>query len=486
MNLLVLSSTTELQQVLTIAPDWRPIVDSLLSNQPDTKVGVFELLDRVGAKAIYLKAVSLGPERSRFITLIRDFFYQPHLHKMLLSNPTLKRFFSQRRVAPDLQKGQAMSYSNELAQKMEGVLNKHLTQASEDGFKVLLPAYLQRTVQNSVIDFIKSEWEWERSTLQDLNLDPSMDDPRQNVADDIAYIPENKAISNEKVQQLNQLRAQLESMLKTKEYPEEPLLVVDLMFGLGLSENSKLGEEMTMRECCDKLNIQGETQARKIARCQVLLDKGLDMIRQVVRDRLPGVAECWQAEINVNSASRRELTHQLSMTEGEVDRLIAGRQYYCLDDLVEKGVVKPARIPEIASKGAVAAFVPVDLNGATARDMIDILGINKDVAQNIVSKRPFAKVADLVAGKILTQAQLDGLIKRGAVLKAKPNEEKRADINRCELEEVVQAGVPESVGQRLIRGRPFSTWAELEDYLCCEAPHWQALRQNFCLGVVPD
>ena len=102
----------------------------------------------------------------------------------------------------------------------------------------------------------------------------------------------------------------------TTEAQREPLVVVDLIFGLALTEKSKSGQELTMREVCEVLSIAGETQARKIARCQVLLDKGLDMIRNRVRSKLPGVAQCWQSDININTASRRELSHQLGLTEG--------------------------------------------------------------------------------------------------------------------------------------------------------------------------
>src|SRR5208337_3254879 len=114
-----------------------------------------------------------------------------------------------------------------------------------------------------------------------------------------------------------------------------------------------------------------------------LLDKGLDMIRTNIRRRLPGLAECWQTDINVNTASRRELSHQLGLTEGEVEKLIAGRQYYSLSELVDGGVVKANRIDEIVKNGAVTCFVPIDLNACTTRDMIDILGFDKECAQKL-------------------------------------------------------------------------------------------------------
>lgn len=475
----MLSSKTELQVILQLAPDWAPIFDSVAEG--GKQVSAYQLFERLGAKAIYKKALAINDKQKEFLPLVRDHYYQPLLTKMLTNNQNLRRFWNQRKVPPDLQKNQALSLAVEVAQKMDGVLAKHLKQQSEDGFKVLLPAYCQRTVHNAVIDHIRDEWQWEHATLQDMNLDPEQEDPRQNTADDPAQAPENRILSNEKVQQLNQLRTQLESLLGNKTYPQEPLEVVDCMFGLGLTKHSTVGEEMTMRECCEKLNLAGDTPARKIARCQVLLDKGLDLIRQIVREKLPSVAECWQSEINVNSASRRELGHQLGFTKSEVDRLIQARQYYALQQLVERAIIKPAKLPELVKRGAVAAFIPVDLNSATTRDIIDIIGADRDLAQKLVAQRPFEHLSDLIQKKIIDKSTLDQFCLRGAVLRVPRSE--RTDLNKAQADELERCGVPAAIGHKLVRGRPFVTWAELEDFLCCDAETWGILRQKFCLGL---
>lgn len=485
----VLSSKTEFQELLQLAPDWQAVYESVVANfaaERKAPPTAFDLFERLGAKSIYLKALSMsGDQRIRLAVLIRDSYYQPLLTKMATSNQNLRRFWSQRRVPPDLQKSQAMSFAVELAQKMDGVLAKHLNQGSEDGFKVLLPAYVQRSVHNAVIDHIRQEWEWEHSTLQDLNLDPEGEDPRQNTADDPMYAPENRAINNEQVAHLNQLRQQLNQLLGNKQVAQEPLYVVDCMFGLGLSEYSASGVEMTMREVCDKLNLPGETQARRIARCQVLLDKGMDIIRHMVREKLPQVAESWQAEVNVNTASRRELTHYLGLTEGEVEKVIASRQYYLLKQLVERGAVKGPRIAEIETKGAVAAFVPIDVNSATTRDIIDILGLGKDHAQKVVAERPFEKLTDLLNKRLLDQKTFDLLVGRGAVLRVKAANASRVDLNRAQAEEITALGLSPELTQKLTRARPFATWAELEEFLSCDSQTWALLRQKFCLGLIP-
>ncbi|MBX9722632.1 MAG: hypothetical protein K2X81_14635, partial [Candidatus Obscuribacterales bacterium] len=434
----MLSSSTQLRDVFQFAPEW----EALLRNwDAGDRPSSADFLAKVGAKAIFLKALKLEKQRDGFVRLLRDNYYQPVLQKMMNSNQNLRRFLSQRYVATEEQRSQSISLSVELSQKLEGVLIKHLANGSEDGFKVLLPAYIQRTVHNAVIDYIRVEASWEKHTLQDVNLDPEQDDPRNTVADNISITPENQVLSTEQVSQLNQLRQHLAQMLTEPGAAHDALTVVDCIFGLGLTKNSITGQEMTMREVCDRLQIQAETMPRRIARCQVLLDKGLDLVRQRIYKQLPGVAECWQRGLNVNTSSRRELSQQLGMTEGEIERLIKGRQFHNLEELAAQGVVKPHRIAELKAKGAAAAFVPLEINSSTARDLVDILGLSKEHAQKLVSERPFKELQELVSKGLIAQKDLEALIKRGAVLKSKAADSKRLDLNRAQLEEIVEAGV---------------------------------------------
>lgn len=479
----MLSSKTDLQELIALAPDWKPVLESVSQSKNGKEIGSFELLERLGAKAIYIKALGLGPRQEVLSKILRDSYFQPLLAKMLGNNQNLKRFWAQRRHPLDWQKNQAVSMAVELAVKLEGVLNRHLSAGNEDGFKVLLAAYIQRSVQNAVVDYIKEEWQWEKETLQDLNLDPEMEDPRQATADDIKYAPEQQAISGEQVSQLNQLREELARMLADKNQPRDALTVVDCMFGLGLTDKSKAGVEMTMREVCDLLSLAGETQARKIARCQVLLDKGLDLIRNQIRNRLPGVADCWQTDININTASRRELSHLLGLTEGEVDRLIAGRQYYSLDELVDGAVIKPGRLTEIAGHGAVAAFVPLEVNSSTNRDLIDILGFSKEAAQKFIGGRPYVSFEEALKSGNLDSTTLATALRRGAVIKAPSSGEHRLDINGASQEQLIALGLSSAVCQLIMRGRPFTTWAELDEYLSLANQDWQILRQKTCLGI---
>lgn len=475
----VLSSSTELRQVFEYAPEWEPLLKNWDGNENPTTADFF---CRVGARAIFLKTQALENRAESFVRLLRDQYYLPTLSKMMLCNQNFRRFLAQRSVAADEQKSYALSLSIELAAKLETALLKQLSAGKEDGYKVLLPPYIQRSVHNAVIDYIKLEASWEKSTMQDVYLDPEKDDPRTTIADE-SYIPETLAVNAEAVKQLNQLRTELKQMLADSSIAREPLFVLDCMFGLGLTPHSKVGEEMTMRECCEVLTIQAETMPRRIARCQVLMDKGLDLVRQRIYKRLPGIADCWQRGLNVNCASRRELTQLVGLTEGEVERLIKGRQFVDMTELVNTGVIKDNRLAEILQKGALAVFVPVEINSACSRDIIDILGLSKDSAQKIVSERPFKNLDELLDKKLVSKTDLELLIRRGAAIKSSSTCGTRLDLNRATPEELTELGVDEETASCICRFRPFLTWSELEELLGSDK-QFPVLRQKFFLGII--
>lgn len=476
----MITGSKELAAVLELAPEWQ----RLLHDAP-AQISLADFLNQIGARALYCKALALADKRDEFVTLLQIEYYQPMLAKMLTTNQNFKRFLGARRVRAEEVRAQVISFSSDLSQKLTSTLSKHLAAGEDNGFKVLLPAYVQRCVHNAVIDYIRHETTWEKQTLQDVYLDPQKDDPRTTVADDVGYTPEARALSGEQVGQLNQLRVKLQGMLKDGKSNTESLTVVDCMFGLGLTPRSVAGEEMTMRECCEKLNIPGETMARRIARCQVLLDKGLELVRQNIYRDMPGLADAWQRGLNINIASRRELEQQLGMTEGEVDRCIKSRQYTCASELIDRSVLKPERLPELVKKGLVAAFVPVDLNNATNRDIIDIVGATKDKAAKLVAERPFKNLEELVSRKLVSRDELDLYIRRGAVVRAKSAGSKRIDLNRVAQEEIAGSGIDEASAATIVKLRPFATWAELEEFLGSENPCLAVLRQKFYLGLSP-
>jgi hypothetical protein len=394
----------------------------------------------------------------RLASIFRNLYFIPLAEKMVLSSVNLKRFSQERKFDRETLHAQATSMAVEIAVKLESALQKHLNEGKEDGFRILLPAYAQSSVNNAVIDYIKGECQWERS-LYDAPQEEGEENPIERAADESKPNPEQLALSREKVGHLNAFRKRLSVMIKDGD-EDGSLTVIDCLFGLGLTPHSKSGEEMTMRECCEKLDIQGETQARKIARCQVLLDKGLDKIRGAIRENLPGLTECFQSEININVASRRELNHQLGMTEGEIERLILNRQLLAIEELLSKGVLKQERLNTIITNGAVAAFVPVDINSAPSRDLMDILG-------------------DVYRLLSLSEQDALSLTRRGAVLK-KPSLTGKS-LNSASEAELLAAGLPNDRVAAIMRARPFSKWTDIEDFLLGDKTIFGILKTNFYL-----
>lgn len=484
----------ELEELLQVVPEWTRFleasrqahtIDDTTRAPSQVKLSpLFLLFERLGPKAIYSAALSVSEKREILLKLVRDYYLLTLAQELLPRNATLRRFFQERRLDRESQRGHITSIAADLAFKLDDALRKKIAERDDNGYKVLLKAYVQASSGNAVIDFIRMESQWEKQTLKDQNLDDDELDPRDSLADDISYSPENIVLSKEKVKYLNEFRDVLKELFAKSDKAEPSLLAIDLTFGLGLSPHSKIGVEMTMRECCDKLKIEGETQARKIARCQVLLDKGLDQVRNLVRERLPVVAAYRQQQININTASRRDLRHQLGLTEGEVERLVANRQFKSLDQLAEMSILKSPRLPELVEKGAAAVPVPVDLNTATLRDMIDILVLAQESAQKLVASRPYASIDAVREAKLLPEAELSRLTANGAIIRPVNVSSHKINVNFAELEQLVKAGLSDELGRRLLLGRPYKTWQELDQYLGLEDAPWQQLRKNFVLSEI--
>lgn len=481
----------EFHQIVKLAPEWQifaqivveqgTISSAISADLGRTTACLYAVLEKVGAHSIFAKLSTSETNHAELLRLVRDNYLFVLASKMFKSNGTLRHFFSERRLNLEDQKGQAMSMAVELAMKLEQLLLRSLKAADSGGFKSLLPAYIQRSVNNAVLDYIKNESQWERQSVSE-STEEGEDDAITRTADDPDQIPEHVALSGEKIRYLNDLRHKLHDWYKTADASDLSFAVIDCMFGLGLTTHSLPGKELTMRECCDALKLEGETPARKIARCQVLLDRGMDKIRHLLREQLPGVVDCWQNEINVNVASRRDLNHQLDFTEGEVERLVLNRQYVVLEQLVERAIVKSEKIPVLRRKGAVAAFVPVDLNTATVREMTDIIGVPKDAAQKIVAARPLNGFQDLVQRKLFADSALAQLKERGAVLKSLAQSHSKPDLNKVNEAQLLKSGIAKDKAVLIVKARPFVSWAELDQFLACEESLWKTIKSNFSLG----
>ena len=254
------TAQNELKELLQVVPEWtrflsesdpQATVDSTMKFAGRTGVSpIYSLFERLGPKTMYNAASSLGEKRLKLIKLVRDHYIMTLAATLLPKNATLRRFFQERRIDKESQQGHITSIAAELAFKLEEALTKKIADRDQEGYKVLLPAYVQASINNAVIDFVKLESQWEKQTLHDLNLDDDQEDPRDNVAAETTRLPENIVLSKEKVKYLNEFRQTLMALFAKQDTVDPSLLTLDCMFGLGLSRYSTSGVEMTMRECC--------------------------------------------------------------------------------------------------------------------------------------------------------------------------------------------------------------------------------------------
>ncbi len=126
-------------------------------------------------------------------------------------------------------------------------------------------------------------------------------------------------------------------------------------------------------------------------------------------------------------------------------------------------------------------MVPVDLNSAPARDLVDILGMPKESAKAVAESRPFTTVDEIVERRLIDRTTLDKTLKNGAVLKA-IRQTRAIDINGSTLEDLTKIGLDEVSAKRILMGKPFRSWQELDEYACLPDDRWQLLRNTFFLG----
>src|SRR5277367_1158332 len=216
------STREDLRSLLEILPEWRAHFVDLNHGSESAPVtttvsGItllretLAVLQRIGPKDMY--ALLLKRKDKRLSLIFRNLYFIPLAEKIVLSSVNLRRFSQERRIDKESLEAQATSMAVEVAIKLEAALQKHLDEEREDGFRVLLPAYAQSSVNNAVIDHIKNECQWERS-LCDAPREEGEDDPIERASDDNKPNPEQLALSREKVGHLNAFRKRLAAMIQ--------------------------------------------------------------------------------------------------------------------------------------------------------------------------------------------------------------------------------------------------------------------------------
>ncbi len=109
--------------------------------------------------------------------------------------------------------------------------------------------------------------------------------------------------------------------------------------------------------------------------------------------------------VDINSATLEQLDTLNGVGEARAKKIVAGRPYNSLDELVTKKVLTKSVLDGAKDRMALA-----NINTSSAAELARTLpGIGDVRAAKIVAGRPYANAADLVTKSVLTQPQLDAI-----------------------------------------------------------------------------
>ena len=115
----------------------------------------------------------------------------------------------------------------------------------------------------------------------------------------------------------------------------------------------------------------------------------------------PGIA----GKVDINSASAAQLDALPGVGPARAKKIIEGRPYASLDDLVKKKVLTKG-----VFDGARGGMALASINTSSASELAKTLpGIGEVRSKAIVAGRPYAAPAELVSKGVLTQNQFDAI-----------------------------------------------------------------------------
>lgn len=184
-------------------------------------------------------------------------------------------------------------------------------------------------------------------------------------------------------------------------------------------------------------------------------------------EALPKVTESpakHPAKINLNTATADELQQLPGVGEATARKIIAGRPYKSVDDLV-KATISKASIDKIRDKVTVGATEEmarshkINLNTASFDDLQKLPGIGEVTAKKIVAGRPYKSVDDLAKAG-LSKASIDK-IRDEVTVKASVRPH-RINLNTASEEELQKLpGVGEATAKKIVAGRPYKSVDDL-------------------------
>ncbi len=136
--------------------------------------------------------------------------------------------------------------------------------------------------------------------------------------------------------------------------------------------------------------------------------------------------------INVNTATQKELETLPGIGEVTAAKIVSGRPYKTVQDLMKAGVSdsQMEKIKALVVVGA-ASDSKVDLNVATAKELEELPGIGKVKSEKIVANRPYKAVADLEKAGLTAQeiSKIEALVTIGVTEARVPPEKGMVWVN---------------------------------------------------------
>ncbi len=181
--------------------------------------------------------------------------------------------------------------------------------------------------------------------------------------------------------------------------------------------------------------------------------------------------------VNINEASQEELEELIGLGPVLAQNIIQKRPFSFLSDLLKVEGIGKVTLERIKEQGC--AFVEEDLlvkevsfeescsvniNEASQEELKELTGVGPVLAQNIIQKRPFSSLSDLLEVIGIGPAFLKELKEQGCAFvegEVKPVEN-LININKASQEQLEKlAGIGPVYAERIIEERPFNSIYEL-------------------------